>query len=249
MSESALPRFDLPEKDLLAEQARWLAPARARLLRRVAVARRGPVLDLGCGFGAVCAELVRRARGPVVALDRHRCALADDPGAFAGARRVCADARRLPFGARVFELVFCQFAFLWLAAAAVGAEVHRVLAPGGVLVALEPDFGALIEHPPETACADLWMAALERAGADPLVGRKLPGVLAAAGFQVRVELLDRVEPPRAARFRFLRALPLEADELGRLERIESRAEAAVGAWHQVAHLPVFLITAQKAPAA
>ncbi len=241
----ASPRFDLPQKDLLAEQAHWLGPARARLLRRVAVARRGRVLDLACGFGAVTGELVRRALGPVAAVDSRVHALADEPAAFGGARRVCADARRLPFQAGSFDLVFCQFAFLWLDAPAVAAEVHRVLAPRGVLTALEPDFGGLIEHPPETACGELWMAALDRAGADPLIGRKLPGLLERTGFRVHVDLLDRLEPPRSARFRFLRGLPLEPRELRRLERIEAATGGQAGQWQEVAHLPVFLIAAEK----
>ena len=56
-------------KQLLTEQAAWLAPARARLLRRVAIAHRQRVLDLGAGPGAVTPELVRRSGGLVVALD------------------------------------------------------------------------------------------------------------------------------------------------------------------------------------
>lgn len=248
MSEVAPSRSDLPEKSLLAEQAHWLAPARARLLRRAAVARRGPVLDLACGFGAVAGELGRRARGPVVAVDRSFRALAEEPVAFGRAVRCCADARHLPFRPGAFELVFCQFAFLWFDAPAVVQEVHRVLAPGGLLTALEPDFGGLIEYPPETACVEIWIAALRRAGADPLIGRKLPGLLARAGFQVQVDLLNRLEPPHWARFRFLRGLALEPEELRRLERIELAAGQQTTQWQAVAHLPIFLITAQKAAA-
>ena len=68
--------------ELLRRQAAWLAPARARLLRRVAVARRRSVLDLGGGYGAVTGELVRRAGGTVVALDHTLEALQASPGAF-----------------------------------------------------------------------------------------------------------------------------------------------------------------------
>jgi len=241
------PHFELPEGKLLAEQARWLAPARARLLRRVAVGRRGPVLELGCAYGAVVGELVRRSRGPVVALDRRLEALRVEPGAFAGARRVCADGVRLPFRAEVFELVFCQFFFLWACAAEAIGEAARVLRTGGVLVAMEPDFGGLIEHPAEVACRELWLAGLRRAGADPLAGRKLPGIMAGAGLEVRVDLIERLDPPHLRRFDFLRGLPLEDDELERLSRAESAARSLVGPWQQVAHLPVVLITAQKPP--
>lgn len=236
--------FSLPPPELLARQAAWLAPARARLLRRVHVARRRRVLDLGCGWGAVAGELVRRAGGTVVALDRNHAALAADPAPFAGARRVCADAARLPFADAAFDLVFCQFALLWIQFDVVLPEVRRVLAPGGALVALEPDYGGLVEHPPQIAARDLWLAALRRAGADPEVGRKLPGMLADLGFDVRVDLLDRLGPAEGARREFLRGLPLAPDEQAALVAIE-RAEASVAPRARVAHLPVFLVTAVR----
>ncbi len=236
--------FSLPPPELLARQAAWLAPARARLLRRVHVARRRHVLDLGCGSGAVTGELARRAGGAVVALDRSLTALAADPALFVGARRVCADSARLPFADGAFDLVFCQFALMWMDAGAALGEVRRVLAPGGALVALEPDFGGLVEHPPSIAARDLWLAALRRAGADPEVGRKLPGMLADLGFDVRVDLLDRLEPAEGARWELLGGLPLAPDEQAALAAIE-RAEARVASLARVAHLPVFLVTAAR----
>lgn len=232
---------------LIRQQAAWLAPARARLLRRVRIAQARRVLDLGCGPGAVTGELVRRAGGTVVALERSLEALKgqpDDPRMFAGAWRVCGDALHLPFADAAFDLVFSQFTLLWLDARPAVAEVYRVLAPGGTLVALEPDYGGLIEHPPQIATRDLWRAALDRAGADPAIGRRLPGLLTAAGFAVRVDLLDQLAPASPARFDFLRSLPLTPEEQGRLAEIQA-ADGAVGDSDRVVHLPVFLLTATK----
>jgi len=235
----------LPPPDLLARQAAWLAAARQRVLRRVGIARRRRVLDLACGFGAVTRELVRRSGSLVVAVDRRQEALARGGDAFEKAARVAADAARLPFADASFDLVYCQFALLWLRAeAAVAGEIHRVLWPGGVLVTLEPDYGGMIEHPPETAARELWLAALARSGADPTIGRRLPGLLAAAGFGVRVDLLERLEPPAAARFEFLRQLPLTDEERQALAAIE-KADRRTADADRVAHLPVFVITAAK----
>lgn len=239
-----MPQADLPQRELLDRQADWLGPARARLLRRVQIAGRGPVLDLGCGFGSVSGELVRRSGGPVLGVDRRRQALSADPAAFSGAHRVAADARQLPFADGSVELVFCQFALLWLDAPRVVPEIHRVLSPGGVLAAIEPDYGGLIEHPAEIATGRLWLSALERAGADPLVGRKLPGYLASAGFSARVDLLDRLEPPSSERFDFLRGLPLDEREQAALRQIEA-ADQSCREPDKVVHLPVFLVTATK----
>jgi SAM-dependent methyltransferase len=239
------PNPSLPRADLLRAQAEWLAPARARLLRRLAIARRGRVLDLGAGSGAVTGELVRRAGGPVVAFDLAFTALHADAAPFAEAGRVCGNALRLPFSPQTFDLVFCQCALLWIQPASVVLdEIARVLRPAGALAALEPDYGGLIEHPPQAALREVWLAALMRAGADPFVGRKLPGLLEARGFRVRVDLLPELRPPDSARFDFLRGLPLTAEEQARVAQA-ARADAEASGWARVAHLPFCLVTASK----
>jgi SAM-dependent methyltransferase len=253
---------NLPPPELLQQQAAWLAPARSRLLRRVDIARRKRVLDLACGPGAVTEELVRRCGGKVVALDCSQNALSGRPEGlsqfssrkwdcpscrkrqdrFAGSTPIRAKAEQLPLADESFDLVFCQFALLWLDVPATIREIRRILSPGGVLAAIEPDYGGLIEHPPEIACRDLWIAGLVRAGADPLVGRKLPSLLAAAGFEVRVDLPDQLLPPSSLRFDLLRGLPLSEEERASLERVE-QADAALGPSPRVAHLPMFFVMA------
>lgn len=151
---------------------------------------------------------------------------------------------RLPFADGAFDLVFSQFTLLWLDAQAAVAEVYRVLGQGGVLVALEPDYGGLIEFPPAIATRPIWIDALVRAGADPETGRKLPGLLAAAGFKVQVDLLDQLAPPSPQRFAYLRGLPLSREEQGLLDRIQT-ADAALSEAARVVHLPTFLVTARK----
>jgi SAM-dependent methyltransferase len=179
-----------------------------------------------------------------VAVDRSLAALAGAREAMAGAGRIAADAARLPLAGGTFDLVFCQFALLWLDVPAVLGEIRRVLAPGGVLAALEPDYGGMIEHPPEIATRDIWLAALGRAGADPRVGRKLPGLLAEAGFDARVDLLDRLESPSPARFDLLAGLPLAEHERKSLQQAR-RADAACPPSRRTVHLPTLLITAGR----
>jgi SAM-dependent methyltransferase len=238
--------YDLPAPEMLAQQAEWLSPARGRLLRQVGIARRKRVLDLGASYGAVTGELVRRAGGMVVALDRAVVALRDG-AAFSGAARTGGDARWLPFADAAFDLIFTQLTLLWVQPVTCALdEIRRVLRPGGALVALEPDYGGMIEHPPEIAACELWLSALERAGADPLIGRKLPGLLAARGFTVSVGLFESLYAPSTTRFDFLRDLPLTAAEALTLERIEMEAVVRRNSWAQVAHLPFFLVTAIRA---
>lgn len=228
----------LPAAHLLQQQAEWLAPARARLLRGVGIAHRRRILDLGAGYGAVTGELVRRGGGLVVALDRELEALRQ----IATGHRVGGDAFCLPFAKASFDLVFCQCVLMWVGGGVEEAiaEIHRTLQPGGVLAALEPDYGGMIEHPPEIATRDLWLAALQRAGAEPHIGRMLPGLLERQGFQVQTRLLDELAPASPTRFEFLRTLPLTEAETTVLHHIEQLPTPP-----QVVHLPFMLVTAVR----
>ena len=242
--------FSLPSSELAILQARWLAPARARVLRRAHIARRARVLDLAAGRGAVTHDLLRRSEGAVVALDRSLDALrsqnADAPAPPARrARLVCADATNLPFLDASFDLVFSQCAFMWMDAPAALDEVRRVLSDDGLLVAFEPDYGGMIEFPQSLASRDLWISALSRAGADPLIGRKLPAMLAARGFFVRTDLIPELAPPAPERFAFLRDLPLTDEEQQTLQRIEKADSMIPDDLSKLAHLPFFIVTANR----
>lgn len=235
---------DLPSSELLERQAQRLSALRGRVLRRLGVAHLGPVLDLGAGQGAVTGELLRRSRGPVVALDRRAEAL-HSSGSFEGALRVAADGKALPFADDSFALVYLQVVLLWdCDPRAVIGEVARVLRPGGVAVAVEPDYGGLIEWPEEIALSALWRAALSRAGADPLVGRKLPGLFHAAGFEVQVDLLSAPSAADADRFELLGELLLTEEERADLERCR-KADRELRAAEKLVHLPFLFVTGKK----
>jgi SAM-dependent methyltransferase len=162
--------------------------------------------------------------------------------------RVAGDAVRLPFCDASLDLIFSQLSLLWISPLAQAiAEIRRALMPGGVLVALEPDYGGMIEHPPEVRTRELWLDGLSRAGADPYVGRKLPGLLARQGFSVQVGLFDTLGPADSARFDFLAELPLTPAERERLRRVQDAAQHLSGPWATVAHLPFVLIRATKTP--
>ena len=230
---------------MLEAQSFWLSSARSRLLRRAAIARRQSVLDLGAGYGLVTAELARRCGGRVVGLDREFSALA----AFKPPDRTglaCGLAASLPFPDCSFDLVFSQCALMWMDAPAVIREIHRVMKPGGVLAAVEPDYGGMIEYPEAIALGPLWQAGLEASGADPCLGRKLPGLLAECGLNHRVELIPEIHPPAAERYSLLAGLPLSAKQLLRLKKAElaeqSLRENKIPA---VVHLPFFLVIAVK----
>ncbi len=233
-----------PSAELLEQQASWLSPARSRLFRQVGIAHKQRVLDLGAGYGAVTGELTRRSSGFVVALDTNLVALHKGEG-FEGAFQVGGDATRLPFSSAAFDLVFCQCTLMWTTPLTlVIAELKRVLDSVGVLVAIEPDYGAMIEFPPEIESKDIWVSALKRSGADPTVGRRLPFELYSLGFDVKVFLFDKIDGASKERFAFLDDLALNPDEAERLKKIRN-SSAELEAWEELSHLPFFLIVARK----
>ncbi|MBK1659104.1 class I SAM-dependent methyltransferase [Paracraurococcus ruber] len=105
------------------------------------------VLDLGCGFGWFCRWARGAGAGQVIGLDlsarmlgRAR-AMTDDPG-IAWLR---ADLAGLPLAPARFDLAWSSLAFHYVKdLAGLLAAVHRVLRPGGRLV-------ASLEHPVFTA--------------------------------------------------------------------------------------------------
>ena len=230
-------RAALPSRNLARTQAEWLKGARSRLLRRIGIAGRRRVLEIGAGWGFVSQELQSRCGGTVVALDLGF------PDSIAGVEQIVADAACIPFCDASFDLVFSQLTLLWVARPQlVIDEAYRVLEPGGAFVAIEPDFGGMMEMPLASSLKDVWIAALTRVGADPLVGRKLPAWFTRAGFRVETRFLDRLEGPDDVRFDLLNELPLTTEE-------RAKVESARGAEMCVAYLPFWLMVGQKPPIA
>ncbi len=134
--------------------------ANAQLVRHFPTNLR-KILDLGCGTGVTAiAEACHCAQAHVTGVDisrqmllraeraRERC----EPGV---ARRITfleADAAHLPFEAGTFDVVTGHsFLYMLPDRAAVLAEIHRVLRPGGRAIFMEPrdggiSAGAILAH-------------------------------------------------------------------------------------------------------
>jgi malonyl-CoA O-methyltransferase len=119
-----------------------------RMMERLDLIRLRPsrILDLGSGTGEFSHALRRRYRkAEVVALDlalnmlrraRRRGSWLRRPGC------ICGDAERLPFAAGSFQFIFSNLMLQWCQdLEPVFGELHRVLAPGGLLMftTLGPD--------------------------------------------------------------------------------------------------------------
>jgi len=240
---SSFKRESLPSYELAKLQHDWLQSARSRLLRRANIAQRKRILEIGAGWGFAAEELGERSGGRVTAIDPNQDAI-DQRTSGKQIRHLEARAEQLPFEDESFDLVFFQFTLLWVDHPEEAiAEASRVLAPGGAITAIEPDYGGLMEYPPEVAVAPIWISTLFRARAHPLIGREVPDLLRQQKLQVEVQFPDRYEPADAARFDFLKELTLTDTELERVNSAIAASEDSADA--STVHLPLWMVIGNK----
>jgi SAM-dependent methyltransferase len=165
--------------EIYLEQANWFKHLRTRYFRMASLQAARRVLEVGSGTSVVTAHVLETCSGLVVSVDRDRSALATGQPAGPGrGSRLLADGLRLPFGSGSFDAVVCQMVFMWVREPLrLADEAYRVLAPGGTMIACaEPDYGGALEHPESCSIMGLIAGHLYKEGADPMVGRKLPGL-------------------------------------------------------------------------
>lgn len=240
-----------PEEE--ERQAAWYGAHRRELYRQLGLARYGLVLEVGCGSGAITAELaarVPRAVGVDARLEALRAARARE----SGASFVAADAARLPFRTAVFDAVVTSFALVWIRdRGPFLREAARVLRTEGIFVALaEPDYEGTVEYPEAASTGEVVVRAVEGWGGDAACGRKLPALLSRAGFEVfKFGVLNSAWTP--ARWREeedeeLRLLEkLVAPKAG-AERLRGAARArkeAAAKGERCYFLPIFYAAARK----
>jgi ubiquinone/menaquinone biosynthesis C-methylase UbiE len=167
------------------QQAQWTQELRQYLFHQVEMDHTCHVLEVGCGTGAILADIPTQA-AISVGLDIDHTFLALATRNTPQTRITQGDAGFLPFRKACFDITFCHFLLLWVKdPLQILRELVRVTRPGGAVLAMaEPDYGGRIDHPKELAPLGKWqMAALTQQGADPLMGRKLAGYFAKLGLE------------------------------------------------------------------
>lgn len=166
------------------QQAGWTAALRSHLFNLVGLTEGGRTLEVGCGTGAVTADLAHRYPVSSFGVDWNheflRVAADQDPLT----RYACADAHVLPFADTVFDVVLTHMFFLWIPEPdIVMTEILRALRPSGWVLALaEPDYGGRIDYPKELEeLGRLQAKALSRQGTFPQRGRELASLFLRAG--------------------------------------------------------------------
>lgn len=184
------------EDSLLAlEQQRQTVSARAKFQRQLDMLQLEPgerILDLGCGTGAHCrvmAPLVTPG-GWIAGIDAELDAITVAERLASGSEYASlsiqmADAHNLPFEDHTFDaaicisvLGFCQDTLRVL------TEARRALRPGGRLLLVNSDEATRIYNSSDRELGEKVMKAIAGRTRDPWIGRRLAGLLIAAGFTI-----------------------------------------------------------------
>lgn len=227
------------DPDYLRAAARLLEPVKARALAWMHLQLGQVVLDVGCGPGTDTISF-----GSCVGPTGHVVGLDADPAMVATASQRAQDAEvaewvahqvgpatRLPFAADTFDAVHCERLFLHLAdPAPVLTEMVRVTKPGGWIVAVETDHGAMSINSTETDIERRLVRALAEQGMqNGYAGRQLVGLFNGQHLRdLHIELFPvYLTDYPATRY------------ITRLEQIEQNAlaagvitEAELERWHQ-----------------
>ena len=179
-------------RERLRMLARVMQPTTLALLERTGVETGMACLDVGCGGGDGSFELARRVgpRGRVVGIDMDatKIELARQEAAQLGLTNVAFRVATVEQAgaAAAFDVVFARFVLTHLAdPLAVLSELRTQLRPGGRAVVEDIDFTGHFAHPDTAAFrryVALYTAVVQRRGADPNIGPRLPGLLLSAGY-------------------------------------------------------------------
>lgn len=165
------------------------------------------VLDIGSGPGFLAREMAREVGpgGAVHGVDVSQDMLAiarrrpPDQGSAPVAFHL-ADVRALPFPDASFDAAVSTQVYEYVDdMPAALAEARRVLRPGGRLLVLDTDWDSLVWHSGDPERMRRVLAAWDEHLVDPYLPRKLPGLLADAGFTLRhsavVPIFNRAYDP------------------------------------------------------
>ena len=171
--------------DRYVQQAGWTRDLRNYLFDKAGLKSARRILEVGCGTGAILAQLDSSAS--LHGLDLDAGALVDARVHAPAATLIRGDALSLPFADFTFDITFCHFLLLWVRDPLQAVrEMARVTRPQGFVLALaEPDHTARVDKPDSLVPLGRWQTeALRKQGADVSFGARLADTFARAGIEI-----------------------------------------------------------------
>lgn len=246
-----------PERLARYERMFQWRPDMVSILERMTLAPGMRAVDFGCGPGFVAEAMAEHvgAKGSVVGVDLNETFLARARERAAAAGRTnlefLSGDGSAPLPDASFDRALCKNVLEYVTdAEATLRDLHRVLASDGVLHISDSDWGFLLVHPwtPDET-RDLFAAA-GAAFREPLIGRRLPGLLKRVGFvdidvriQAGADLEGRLRPVLENMGGYARRPGGMAAE--RVAALLAKADAAIADGSFIAVLPQFSICARK----
>jgi ubiquinone/menaquinone biosynthesis C-methylase UbiE len=171
--------------DRFALQANWSRSIRLICQRDFPLAPFSKILEVGSGTGRIISSFLKIPGGSSVGVDldlkRLQFSGLNNPSVFHAA----ADGFSLPFPPYTFDQTFCHYLLLWTKDPyQIVMEMKRVTKKGGmVFLFSEPDYGGRIDYPDTfKVMKKVQIESLLTQGANPFIGRQIPSILHAAGF-------------------------------------------------------------------
>ncbi|ENO89793.1 methyltransferase domain-containing protein [Thauera linaloolentis] len=248
------------QTERLRVQAGSIRALEAGILRQAGIKPEHDVLEIGCGPGFVTDLLADLAReGRVHAVEPSPSLLSQVEGNVSrppkkGLFLHQAYGSKLPLADAVVDFAYARFVLQHVPERQdVVAEAYRALRPGGVFCVVDSDDGLVICHPEEARVAAVLDKAQEvqaARGGDRFVGRKLQGMMHAAGFtkvSTRVLAMTSTDLPFEVLFNILLGYKasLIGDALDCRKLYEDLA-ADVAAGRRLVAAGVFIVTGHKA---
>jgi ubiquinone/menaquinone biosynthesis C-methylase UbiE len=157
-------------------QAQWTKALRLYFFNLLKSHPLDRILDIGCGTGALLPDLQTLTPAQICGADLSLDKLSIAKDTSPESDLTGADVQFLPYPDNSFDIVLSHYFLMWIKNPITALEeMKRVTRDGGYLVCFaEPDYGGRLDFPTEfNIIRELQIAGLLKAGADPLMGRKL----------------------------------------------------------------------------
>lgn len=178
--------------DILREQAAFTREYRHNLYNKVDIKSKETILDVGCGTGAITADIASKTKGTIIGIDidgkKLEYAKVLVPRHVTLLRGNVLD---LPFSNNTFDLVVFNIILMYIQDQERAVrEMTRVTKKSGIVLAtMEPDYAGELCYPENKARLH-WLHYMEDKGLDIRAGRKLKYFFRRAGLTTEVGVCD-----------------------------------------------------------